>query len=59
MDAKRAQEILSLNAMVDVTYNGTKVYIEHVDQSEGLATVHPMDNPEIKHSVSVDELYEQ
>lgn len=59
MDAKRAQEIASSPTMVDVTYNGEKMYIEHVEQQSGLATVHPLDNPTSKQSVSVTSLLEQ
>ncbi|WP_408007690.1 small acid-soluble spore protein H [Pseudalkalibacillus sp. A8] len=59
MDARRAQEITSSPAMIDVTYNGQHVYIEHVDQSNGKATIHPLDNPDKKESVSVDSLMEQ
>lgn len=59
MDAKRAQEIVSSAEMVNVNYNGSKVYIEHVDQGTGNATVHPLDNPESKQSVSVNELEEE
>lgn len=58
MDAKRAQEIASSPAMSNVTFNGGKVYIEHVDQKAGKATVHPLDNPENKQSVSVNDLME-
>ncbi|WP_093211481.1 small acid-soluble spore protein H [Sediminibacillus albus] len=59
MNAQRAQEITSAADMIEVTYNGEKVYIEHVDQDAGKATVHPLDNPESKQSVSVNELMEQ
>ncbi|MCP8615690.1 small acid-soluble spore protein H [Salirhabdus salicampi] len=59
MDAQRAQEIMSSPSMANVTYNGNHVYIEHVDQGAGKATVHPIDNPEHKQSVSVEELLEQ
>ncbi|WP_240374938.1 H-type small acid-soluble spore protein [Bacillus piscicola] len=59
MEAQRAQEILSMDSMVDVTYNGEKVYIEHVDQGTKQATVHPLDSPDIKQNVSVNELTEQ
>ncbi|GGM24445.1 hypothetical protein GCM10011351_07770 [Paraliobacillus quinghaiensis] len=59
MDAKRAQEIIFSPEMVNVTYNDGKVYIEHVDEDTGNATVHPLDNPEIKQSVSVTELVEK
>lgn len=59
MDAKRAQEISSSPVMANVSYNGDKVYIEHVDQNNGLATIHPLDNPTTKQSISVNELKEQ
>lgn len=59
MDAKRAQEISSSQNMTTVTHNGENVYIEHVDQDKGLATIHPVNNPTSKQSVSVDSLQEQ
>lgn len=59
MDAKRAQEIVNLQSMVNVTLNGSLVYIEHVDQEKQIATVHPLSNPDIKQSVSVSNLQEQ
>ncbi|WP_226038513.1 small acid-soluble spore protein H [Aquibacillus saliphilus] len=58
MNAKRAQEIASSPTMANVTHNGGKVYIEHVDQQTNNATVHPLDNPETKQSVSVNDLME-
>ncbi|MDL4839779.1 H-type small acid-soluble spore protein [Aquibacillus rhizosphaerae] len=59
MDAKRAQEIASSETMANVSYNGGKIYIEHVDQDTGNATVHPLEKPEFKQNVSVDDLTEQ
>ncbi|WEG14846.1 H-type small acid-soluble spore protein [Pullulanibacillus sp. KACC 23026] len=59
MDAKRAQEIQSSQAMANVICDGQSVYIEHVDQENGLATVHPVDDPNQKKSVSVESLSEQ
>lgn len=59
MDAQRAQEISSSQKMVSVSYNGKPVYIEHVDRSIGQATVHPIDNPTSKQSVSITDLKEQ
>jgi small acid-soluble spore protein H (minor) len=59
MDAKRAQEISSLPSMVSVSYNGQPVYIEHVDQSNGQVTIHPLNEPTSKQSVSVTDLTEQ
>ncbi|SEO78974.1 small acid-soluble spore protein H (minor) [Amphibacillus marinus] len=58
MDAQRAQEITMDQEMIEVTCNGEKIYIEHVDQNHGLATIHPLSNPEEKKSVSVEELIE-
>lgn len=58
MDARRAQEIANSTNMANVMYNGTQVYIEHVDQQNGLATVHPLDEPNNKQSVSVSNLIE-
>jgi small acid-soluble spore protein H (minor) len=53
MDSQRAQEIASSATMANVTYNGQNIYIEHVDQQNGTATIHPLDNPNEKQSVSV------
>ncbi|ARK32227.1 H-type small acid-soluble spore protein [Halalkalibacter krulwichiae] len=58
MEAKRAQEISSSQTTIPVMCNGQQVYIEHVDQDKGLATVHPMNDPSQKQSVSVDSLTE-
>jgi small acid-soluble spore protein H (minor) len=58
MDAQRAQEISSTPNMKSVQYNGQEVYIEHVDRSNGLATIHPLNDPNNKQSVSISELSE-
>lgn len=58
MNAHRAQEIASSTDMVNVSYNGSRIYIEHVDEQQGKATVHPLDEPTNKQSVSVDSLEE-
>lgn len=59
MDTHRAQEISNSKNMISVTYNGDPVYIEHVDQSNGKVTIHPLDNPSSKQSVAVTDLAEQ
>ncbi|MCM3720144.1 small acid-soluble spore protein H [Fictibacillus phosphorivorans] len=59
MDAHRAQEISESANMSTVTYNGKNVYIEHVDQQNGTATIHPLDDPNNKQSVSVSSLEEE
>jgi small acid-soluble spore protein H (minor) len=59
MDAQRAQEITNSSTMANVTYNGKRIYIEHVDQQNGTTTIHPLDEPNNKQSVSVSSLVEQ
>ncbi|SDO01265.1 small acid-soluble spore protein H (minor) [Psychrobacillus sp. OK028] len=56
MDAQRAQEISFSPKMENVIYKGEPVYIEHVDQNNGTATIHPLGNPNDKQSVDVTEL---
>ncbi|OPX86614.1 MAG: Small, acid-soluble spore protein H [Pelotomaculum sp. PtaB.Bin104] len=58
MDLQRAQEIAVSPIMVNVTYNGSPVYIEHVDQVKQTVTVHPLDNPKSKKNVPVTSLFE-
>lgn len=58
MDAQRAQEISSSPIMANVTCNGESIYIEHVDQQNGIATIHPLDNPNNKQSVPISSLIE-
>jgi small acid-soluble spore protein H (minor) len=58
MVSQRAQQIADSQTMAHVTYDGTPIYIEHVDQQNGMATIHPLDNPNNKQSVSVSFLTE-
>jgi small acid-soluble spore protein H (minor) len=58
MNAQRAQEISSSPMMANVTCNGESIYIEHVDQQNGIATIHPLNEPNNKQSVSVTSLNE-
>lgn len=59
INLQRAQEISSSPNMVNVSYNGQSIYIEHVDQQNGTATIHTLDEPNNKQSVSVSSLHEQ
>jgi small acid-soluble spore protein H (minor) len=59
MDSQRAQEISLSPTMENVSYNGKQIYIEHVDQQKGTATIHPLDEPNNKQSVPVTSLIEQ
>jgi small acid-soluble spore protein H (minor) len=56
MDVQQAQKIAVSPIMANVTYNGNRVYIEHVDQENQIATIHPLDNPNRKQSVPVTNL---
>lgn len=58
MNAQRAQEIASSTIMANVIYNGQLIYIEHVDEQNGTATIHPLDERNNKQSVSVTSLKE-
>lgn len=59
INAQRAEEIASSPIMANVTYNGESIYIEHVDEQNGIATIHSLDEPNNKQSVSVTILEEQ
>ena len=56
---RNARRISASQVMASVSFNGEPVYIEHVAQSNGQVTIHPLANPSSKQSVSVAELAEQ
>ncbi|SES38530.1 small acid-soluble spore protein H [Psychrobacillus sp. OK032] len=58
MDVQRAQEIVFSPEMINVTYNGENIYIEHVDRQNGTATIHFLKEPSEKQSVSATSLVE-
>lgn len=58
MNIQRAQEIAVSPAMVDVTYNGTPIYIQHVDEKNDTARIYPLDQPENEQSVPLSSLVE-
>ncbi len=59
MNNQRAQEIADSPTMVDVTYNGTPIYIQHVDEKNETARIYPLDNPENEQSVPLSSLVER
>lgn len=59
MDKQRAKEIVSSPIMADVTYNQQKVYIEHVNESKETANVYPLNQPNQKQEVPLNNLREQ
>jgi len=58
MDAKRAQQILNTEQTIDVKLDGVPVWIDSVDTSSNIATVHVKNNPNNQKKVSLDELQE-
>ncbi|KRF03399.1 spore protein H [Paenibacillus sp. Soil766] len=58
MNNLRAQEIAVSPAMVNVTYNGTPIYIQHVDEKNETARIYPLDQPENEQSVPLSSLVE-
>ena len=58
MDARRAKEIVSSPVMADVTYNGESIYIDSVDERNGTAQIHAIDEPYIFQDVPLKSLSE-
>lgn len=58
MNTSRAKEIASSPVMVNVTYNGVPIYIQHVDENNGKARIYPLDQPENEQEVSLTSLTE-
>jgi small acid-soluble spore protein H (minor) len=58
MNTQRAQEIAASPVMANVTYNGVPIYIEQVDEQNGTAIIHPLNEPNNKQQVSVSSLIE-
>lgn len=59
MDKQRAKEILSSTDMINVTYNGTPVYINSINDSNETASIHPIDQTNDVQEVSLNNLLEQ
>ncbi|AIQ12215.1 small acid-soluble spore protein H [Paenibacillus durus] len=58
MNTQRAQEIAASPIMEHVTYEGTPIYIQHVDENTGMARIYPLDRPENEQTVPVRSLIE-
>lgn len=59
MNVQRAKEIAQSPEMIDVTYLGEKIYIQHVDEKNETVTVFPLDNRENEMVVNVAHLKEE
>lgn len=59
MDAQRAQQIAASPVMVNVTHNGTPIYIQRVNTQNETARVYPLGQPENEQEVPLTSLQEQ
>lgn len=58
MDKKRAKEIASSPIMANVTYNGTPIYIESVNDNKETANIHLLNKPNNIQEVPLNSLLE-
>lgn len=58
LDSIRAKEILNTTNMVNVTYNGTPIYIESINDHKGTANIHPLDQTKNIQVVPLTDLIE-
>ncbi|KEQ25480.1 small acid-soluble spore protein H [Paenibacillus tyrfis] len=58
MNKQRAQEIAASPVMVDVTYEGVPIYIQHVDEERESARIYPLGQPEQEQEVPLNSLME-
>lgn len=59
MDVQRAKDIYASREMIAVHLDGEPVWIEHVDDDNGMATVQVGSRPTNVHTVGVERLEEQ
>lgn len=59
MDKQRAREIASSPVMANVTYNGSQIYIEAVNENKDAASIHLLDQPQNSQEVLLVSLVEQ
>lgn len=59
MNKQRAQEIATSPVMANVTYNGTPIYIQHVDDQNETVRIYPLDQPDNEQTVPLNSLREQ
>lgn len=58
METQRAKEIVVSPVMIDVTYNGTRIYIQSVDERQETARIFPLGQPEREQDVPLQTLDE-
>lgn len=58
MNSQRAKEIVSSPIMFNVTYNGSGIYMENVNDSNNTCTIHYLNNPQQRMDVTLSILTE-
>jgi small acid-soluble spore protein H (minor) len=58
INIQRAQEIIDSPVMVNVTYQGTQIYIQNIDEHNEMARIYPLDQPENEQTVPLHSLSE-
>ncbi|SFM01863.1 H-type small acid-soluble spore protein [Salibacterium qingdaonense] len=58
MDELRTRDIADSPVMADVTYDGTPVYIQHVDEDSQTARIYSLEYPDEELTVSLGQLME-
>jgi small acid-soluble spore protein H (minor) len=58
MNTQRAKEIAESPVMANVTYNGSRIYIQNVDDSNEVARIYPLEDPEAEKEVAIKDLIE-
>ncbi|EKN64889.1 acid-soluble spore protein H [Neobacillus bataviensis LMG 21833] len=59
MNVGRAKEIAESAEIINVTYDGTPVIIQHVDEATKMARIYAKKDPENEHDVPVLNLIEE
>lgn len=58
MNKKRAKDIASSPVMANVTYNGSQIYIESVNENNDSASIHFLDQSKNRQQVPLSSLKE-
>jgi len=58
MDRRRALEIAASPDMKNVTHNGNRVFIQHVNEENHTARIYPLDDPGNEFEVQLESLHE-
>lgn len=58
MKEKRAKQIATSSIMSDVRYNGEPVYIERVNDNNGTANIHLLNQTQNTQEISLNDLIE-